>query len=96
MKKTFPLTAPGKADARVRDKIRQELNNYVRREQAKTPPEGFNRWTFECRIGPDAATAEPRPLKELAGAIDRVAETGATSVYLEVVARPDTRPPARR
>ncbi len=41
MKKNFPLKAPGKEDARVRDKIRHEINKYVRRERKKTVPEGF-------------------------------------------------------
>lgn len=95
MKKTFPLTASGKDDARVRDKIRHELNKYVRRERQKKLPEDFTIWSFDCKIGRDAATAETRPLKEIGGAIDSLAEKGATEVYLEVVARPDVRSPAR-
>ena len=95
MKKTFPLTAPGKDDARVRDKIRHELNKYVRRERQKTVPEGFASWTFDCRVGRDATTAAPRPLKEVGGAIDELATSGATDVYVEIVARPEARPPRR-
>lgn len=95
MKKTFPLTAPGKDDARVRDKIRHELNKYVRRERQKKLPEGFTLWSFDCRIGRNAATAEARPLKEIGGAIDTFAEAGASEVYIEIVGRPDARPSAR-
>lgn len=96
MKKTFPLTAPGKDDARVRDKIRHELNKYVRRERQKQIPEGYSRWTFDCRIGRDAAGAEPRPLREIGAAIDDLAARGATEVYVEIVARPELRESTRR
>ena len=91
MKKTFPLQVPGKDDARVRDKIRHEVNKYVRRSQRKTPPEGFAQWGFACRVGASADTAEARTIKEVAGAIDAVAETGAISVYLEIEAVPAQR-----
>ena len=95
MKKTFPLTAPGKADARVRDKIRHELNKYLRRERQKELPEGFTRWAFDCKIGRDAASATPRPVNELPTAIDELAAAGATTVYIEIVARADLRPDTR-
>lgn len=88
MKKTFPLQAPGKDDARVRDKIRHEVNKYVRRSQRKTPLEGFRGWEFDCRVGADEAGAERRALKEVGAAIDAVAATGAEQVYVEIVARP--------
>lgn len=89
MKRTFSLTAPDKDDARVRDKIRHELNKYVRRERQKKLPEGFRHWAFDCRIGADAASAETRPLKEIGAVLDSFAQSGATQVYLEVLARPD-------
>lgn len=95
MKKTFPLTAPGKDDARVRDKIRHELNKYVRRERQKKLPEGFTLWTFDCRVGRDASTSEPKPLKEIGQAIDALAADGATAVYIEILARPEVRAPSR-
>jgi hypothetical protein len=91
MKKTFPLQAPGKDDARVRDKIRHEVNKYVRRSRRKELPEGFAQWEFTCKVGAADTVAEPRALKEVAGAIDTVAETGATGVYIEIVAVPGQR-----
>lgn len=93
MKKTFPLTAPGKDDARVRDKIRHELNKYVRRERQKAVPAGYAFWTFDCKVGRDAATAMARPLKELGGVIEELGMSGATDVYVEIVARPEVHPP---
>ena len=95
MKKTFPLQARGKDDARVRDKIRHEVNKYVRRERRKTLPEGFSWWMFACRVGPNAEQAAAKSLDDVGAAIDAVAQTGATTVYVEILASPSHRPPAR-
>ncbi len=92
MKKSFPLQAPGKDDARVRDKIRHEVNKAVRRARQKELPEGFGRWELHCKVGAAAESAVPRALKEVAAAIDAVAETGATSVYIELTAVAAQRP----
>ncbi len=86
MKKIFSLQAPGKDDPRVRDKIRQEINKYVRRERKKTLPEGFDLWNLNCRVGTSAEAAETLPLKEVGSAIDQVALAGATEVYIEIIA----------
>jgi hypothetical protein len=91
MKKSFPLKALGKDDARVRDKIRQEVNTYVRRERQKTLPEGFDLWAFNCKVGASAAAAEALPLKEIGGAIDAVAKAGATEVFIAILAAPGLR-----
>ena len=91
MKKTFPLQAPGKDDARVRDKIRHEVNKYVRRSQRKTPAEGFAIWEFMCKVGVSPDHAEAMAIKEVGGAIDAVALTGATTVYVEIIAVPAQR-----
>jgi hypothetical protein len=86
MKKTFPLQAPGKDDARVRDKIRQELNKYARRERKKKLPEGFEEWNLTCKVGASADAARELAFKEVGAAIDQVAATGAAGVYIEIVA----------
>lgn len=91
MKKSFPLQAAGKDDARVRDKIRHEVNKYVRRSQRRTPPEGFAQWEFLCRVGVSAEGAESKTIKEVGAAIDTVAATGATTVYVELEAVPAQR-----
>jgi hypothetical protein len=91
MKKTFPLQAPGKDDARVRDKIRHEVNKYLRRSRRKEPPEGFASWEFLCKVGPTEAEAQSKPLKAIPGEIDAAAEAGATTVYLELIATPSQR-----
>lgn len=84
LQKTFSLQAPGKADARVRDKIRHDLKNYLRRERSKTLPDGMRCWRFECRLGETATTAETLPVGELGTALDRLAATGATQAYVEI------------
>ena len=91
MKKTFPLQAPGKDDARVRDRIRHEVNKYVRRSQRKTPPEGFAIWEFLCKVGVSPDNAEAKAVREVGGAINTVAQTGATAVYVEIEAVPAQR-----
>jgi hypothetical protein len=86
MKKTFPLHAPGKADARVLDAIKHEVRKYVRRELKKPLPEGAVRWSFACRVGADQTAAQSSELKNIAAAIDVVANSGGDSVYIEIVA----------
>jgi hypothetical protein len=91
MKKTFPLQSPTREDARVRDKIRQEVNRDVRRQRRKPLPEGFGRWEFNCRVGLASENAEVRALKDVGAAIDAVALTGATAVYVEILPVPTLR-----
>ena len=91
MKKSFPLQAPGKDDARVRDKIRHEVNKYVRRSQREAPPEGFGIWEFLCKVGVSPDNAEDKTINEVGGAIDTVALTGATAVYVDIIAVPAQR-----
>lgn len=95
MKKTFPLQAPGKADARVRDQIRHEVNKYVRRERRKPLPEGYDWWHFSCRVGPNAAEAAALELDAVGAAIDRVAGPATASVYIEILKQPALRPGRR-
>src|SRR5687768_18479940 len=73
MKKSFPLHVRGKADARVLDAIKHEVRKYIRRELKKPLPEDAARWTFACRVGADETAAQPSQLKDIAAAIDAVA-----------------------
>jgi hypothetical protein len=91
MKKTFPLHADGRQDARVRDKIRQEINRYERRERRKPLPEGADRWEFSCRIGKSAEDAAPIPFKSLPAEIETIGASGAATVYVEIVSKPVSR-----
>lgn len=93
MKKTFPLQQPGRDDARVRDKIRHEVNKAVRRARTRPPAEGYRGWDFTCKAGPSESEATPLDLKEIAARIDAIAATGAGHVYLEIVPVPARRVP---
>ena len=93
MKKTFALHQARRDDDRVRDKIRAEINKYLRRERRKAFPEGFDRWDFDCRVGPEADTAAVTGVHELGLAIEAVASVGASAVYVEIIAVPANRPP---
>ena len=97
MKKTFPLHAPGIADERVVEAIKYDVRKYVKRERRKTLPEGFSLWEFNCRIGPEAAAAVVTDLAEVPRAIDATAQSGAKTVYVEILAmagHKPLRPPA--
>lgn len=94
MKKTFPLHDVRKADARVRDAIRHEVRKYVKRERQKLLPEDFTVWEFDCQVGATPESAETLALAQVGAAIDRVAEAGSSSVFLEITARPARRSPA--
>ena len=91
MQKLFPLHETGRDDARVRDRIRQEINRYERRMRRKPLPEDADRWEFVCRIGPSADAAEPVDFKALPGAVETVAATGASGVFVEILAKPVAR-----
>ena len=88
MKKTFPLQQTGRDDARVRDKIRHEVNKALRRARGRPPAEGFRSWDFVCRAGASETEAAPIELKAIATRIDEIAAAGATHVYLEITAVP--------
>ncbi len=94
MKKVFSLRVPGKADARVVEGVKNDVRKYVKRERRKTLPEGFGEWDFDCRVGSSAAIATTATLKDIAIAIDAVAASESTEIYIEILARATHRPPA--
>ena len=91
MRKTFSLTAVGKANARVVESVKHEVRKYVKRERAKQLPPQSDAWEFVCKVGSDSPSAERKPLRDVGAAIDAIASTGATQVYLEVLAIPARR-----
>ena len=96
MKKTFPLHAPRKADARVLDAIKHEVRKYVKRERKKPLPDSGAEWKFECRVGQDSSKAQTVALKDISAAIDEVAATGIDFIYLEITGIAVARPAAPR
>ena len=88
MKKTFPLIASHKASARVLDAVKHEIRKYVKRERRKAVPAGFDEWEFACKIGAEADSAENKALRDVGSAVDAIAASGSSSVYIEVIAIP--------
>jgi hypothetical protein len=96
MKKTFPFHVPGKDDARVLEAIKGDIRKYLKRERRKKFPEGFDLWEFNCKLGPDQATATVIPLADLIAGLDKLAATeGATQAYVEILAFASNRQPPR-
>ena len=91
MKKTFPFQISGQADQRVLEGIKNDVRKYIKREQSKALPEGVDFWDFACKIGADQAEPEAKHPAEVIPAIDAIAKTGATTVYVEILAIPGHR-----
>lgn len=87
MRKTFELRPEGKHPDRVLEAVKHEIRKYLRRERRRTPPEGVDFWDFDCRIGASADTAETVHVAALIGALDALAQGGATQAYAEVLAK---------
>jgi hypothetical protein len=93
MKKTFALAVEGKNPDRVLDAVKHEIRKYLRRERRRDLPEGVDFLDFDCRFGRDSSSAETVQLPALIGQIDVAARDGATSVYVEILAKPGHRTP---
>ena len=91
MKKTFPLTHPKIKPARLVDSVRAELSKYIKRERRKKLPEGVDFWDFDCKVGPDPATATEQHVSAVSKAIGDVCDDGNDTVYVEILAKPATR-----
>jgi hypothetical protein len=96
MKKIFPLTAPGKANERVVESVKNDLRKYVKRERRKPLPEGFTQWDFACKTGPNRDTAVPCPLAAVGAAVDAIVRAGGSEVYVEILAVPGHRSPPKQ
>ena len=91
MKKTFALTAAGKHPDRVLDAVKHDIRKYLKRERRRPLPEGVDFLDFDCRFGLAADSAETVHLSALIGHVDSAARDGATSVYVEILAKPGHR-----
>ncbi len=87
MKKIFPLEVEGKKTPRVIDSIKHEVNKYLKRERRKKLPAGVDYWDFDCRVGADNASSEPTHVTKVSAAVDKIVETGVSSVYIEILSK---------
>jgi hypothetical protein len=91
MRKTFPLSVPGREAPRVVEAIKNEVRKYVKRERRKALPEGVDFWDFDCKAGREPAVAEKKHVEELIPAIDLASAGEWESVYIEILAIPGHR-----
>ncbi|HAK47350.1 MAG TPA: hypothetical protein DCO79_15705 [Spirochaeta sp.] len=88
MKKIFSLTDPKRNPARMIDAAKYEVRKYLKREQKKALPEGFDYWDFDCRYGQTEEEAETIHVSTINKCLDQAEEQNLESFYLEILARP--------
>ena len=93
MKKVFQLTDPKKYADRVLEAIKHDIRKYAKREKRKNlaDPEATY-WDFDCKIGTTAEEAKEIDYKELLKALESIQATGATQVYIEIMAKAVSKP----
>jgi len=93
VKKVFQLTDPKKHADRVLEAIKHDIRKYAKREKRKdlADPEATY-WDFDCKIGTTAEEAEAIDYKELLKALESIQATGATQVYIEIMAKAVPKP----
>lgn len=82
MKKTFALTHPKKAAARVVETIKHDVKKYIRRERNKTLPAGTDFWDFDCKFGHTEQEAKVIHVKEINKCIDEAEKARTTIIIL--------------
>lgn len=93
MKKIFKLTDPKKHEDRVLEAIKNEIRKYVKREKKKDLPDKATMyWDFDCKVGKSAEDAKVVVYEELIKALDTVKSTGATEIYVEILAKAVEKP----
>lgn len=93
MRKTYPLSVEGKHPDRVLDAVKHDIRKYLKRERRRALPEGTDFWDFDCKFGLTSESAAPAHLATVIPQLDVAAREGATSVYVEILARAAKRKP---
>ena len=93
MRKVFKLTDPKKHEDRVLEAVKHDIRKYVKRERKKDLPEKATMyWDFDCKVGATAEDAKVVVFEELIKALDAVKATGATEMYVEILAKAVPKP----
>ena len=87
MKKNFPLHAEGKHPDRVLEAVKHDIRKYFKRERNRDVPKGVDFWDFDCKVGMTADTAEVVRVSGVIEAVNLAAQSGATSVYVEILSK---------
>ena len=88
MKKTFVLTHPKLNLARLIESYKNEAKKYMKREQRKTLPEGYDYWGFDCKYGATEAEAAEIHVGEINKCLSAAEAAELPSFYLEILAKP--------
>ena len=94
MKKTYPLTAEGKHPDRVLEAVKHDIRKYFKRERGRPVPAGADFWDFDCKVGASADSAQVVRAGAVIEAVDAAVQSGATSVYVEILSKHGIRVPA--
>ena len=87
MKKTYVLNIEGKSRDRLLDASKHDIRKYVKRERAKSLPEGVDFWDFECKAGASEQDAAPVHFAEIMGSVDALVKDGANQFYIEITSK---------
>ena len=91
LKKTYTLNIEGKNRDRLLDASKHDIRKYIKRERAKSLPEGVDFLDFDCKVGVGEAAAAPAHFAEIMGAIDALVKDGADQFYVEITSKPGHR-----
>ena len=94
MKKIFPLQVEGKHPDRVLEAVKHDIRKYFKRERGRPVPAGADFWDFDCKVGASADSAQVVRVGAVIEAVDAAVQTGATSVYVEILSKHGIRMPA--
>jgi hypothetical protein len=82
---------PDKDPRRVFERVKRDVNTYLKRERKKELPTGADYWAFDCAVGPSRTEPSSTHVAEMGAALDRAFEAKWPEVYVEILAKPATR-----
>lgn len=88
MRKIYPLRPEGKHPDRVLEAVKHDIRKYMKRERRVPLPDGADFWDFDCRFGADKDSAQPLHVADLTAQLDTLAQSGAPTCYVELLAKP--------
>lgn len=86
MKKTFTVIDPKVSPIRRAEAIKGEIKKYVKRENRKKIPDGFDFWDFRCSFGDSVENKKELHLTEINKHIDDALTQEKESFYVEILA----------
>lgn len=91
MRQTHSLLSERHKPPQALAAVKNTIRKYIKRERRKKLPEGVDYWDFACKVGLTEDTATTVHLATVIEKIDGFAQSGATEVYVEILAIPGIR-----